>query len=211
MTGPQKERERVPRVAENRAPAMPSSPGQKERYRRILRAAAEHGASHGFERIQMLDVARDAGVAIATLYRYFPSKTALYTALLRHQVERLDRASVQLPPGQTGAEAVGQMLVEASRVLLRQPLLAQAMLQSNNVTVASEEHGTAVTGAFAELILRLGGVAVPSEHDLRLVRLIEQTWYGVLTSQLNGHVSAEDAEIDTRLACRLLLADLGRS
>ena len=211
MTGPQKERERVPRVAENRAPAMPSSPGQKERYRRILRAAAEHGASHGFERIQMLDVARDAGVAIATLYRYFPSKTALYTALLRHQVERLDRASVQLPPGQTGAEAVGQMLVEASRVLLRQPLLAQAMLQSNNVTVASEAPGTAVTGAFAELILRLGGVAVPSEHDLRLVRLIEQTWYGVLTSQLNGHVSAEDAEIDTRLACRLLLADLGRS
>jgi AcrR family transcriptional regulator len=190
---------------------MPSSPGQKERYRRILRAAAEHGASHGFERIQMLDVARDAGVAIATLYRYFPSKTALYTALLRHQVERLDRASVQLPPGQTGAEAVGQMLVEASRVLLRQPLLAQAMLQSNNVTVASEAPGTAVTGAFAELILRLGGVAVPSEHDLRLVRLIEQTWYGVLTSQLNGHVSAEDAEIDTRLACRLLLADLGRS
>jgi AcrR family transcriptional regulator len=190
---------------------MPSSPGQKDRYRRILRAAAEHGATHGLDRIQMLDVARDAGVAIATLYRYFPSKAALFTAVLRDQVERLDRASVAPPSGREPAEAVGQMLVEASRMLLRQPLLTQAMLQSNNATLAGEAPASAVSGAFADLILRVGGVSAPSPHDLRLVRLIEQTWYGVLISQLNGHVSAEDAESDTLLASRLLLADFGRA
>lgn len=200
----------MPRVAENRAPALPSSPGQKDRYRRILRAAAEHGATHGFDRIQMLDVAKDAGVAIATLYRYFPSKTVLFTALLHSQVERLDRVSPEVTPGQDPADAVAQVLVDASRRLMKQPLLAQAMLHSNNATVAGETPTLAVTGAFADLILRVAGVETPTGHDFRLVRLVEQTWYGVLISQLNGHIDDREAEEDTMLACRLLLAGLGQ-
>lgn len=200
----------MPRVSDGRAPAQPSSPSQKERYRRILRAAAEHGARYGLDRIQILDVARDADVAIATLYRYFPSKTVLFTALLHSQVERLDRAVAQVQPGQTPADAVGQVLVEASRRLLERPLLAQAMLQSNNASVASESPALAVTSAFADLILRVAGIDSPTAHDLRLVRIVEQTWYGSLISELNGHISAEEAEEDTLLACRLLLGDLGR-
>jgi AcrR family transcriptional regulator len=200
----------VPRVAEGRSPALPSSPGQKDRYRRILRAAAEHGAAYSFDRIQMLDIAKDAGVAIATLYRYFPSKTVLFTALLHSQVERVDRAATEVQPGQTPADAVAQVLNDASRRLLERPLLAQAMLQSNNATVAGDSPTMAVTGAFADLILRVAGVDEPTPHDLRLVRLVEQTWYGVLTSELNNHIGAEEAEDDTVLACRLLLADLGR-
>lgn len=200
----------MPRVAEGRAPAEPSSPGQRDRYRRILRAAAEHGATHGFDRIQMLDVAKDAGVAIATLYRYFPSKTILFTALLHSQVERLDRTVVEVRSGQAPADAVAGVLNDASRRLLQRPLLAQAMLQSNNATVAGESPSLAVTGAFADLIVRVAGVAEPTEHDLRLVRLIEQTWYGVLTSQLTGHITAAEAEDDTELACQLLLGELGR-
>lgn len=200
----------MPRVAEGRSPALPSSPGQKDRYRRILRAAAEHGAAYSFDRIQMLDIAKDAGVAIATLYRYFPSKTVLFTALLHSQVERVDRAATEVQPGQTPADAVAQVLNDASRRLLERPLLAQAMLQSNNATVAGDSPTMAVTGAFADLILRVAGVDEPTPHDLRLVRLVEQTWYGVLTSELNNHIGAEEAEDDTVLACRLLLADLGR-
>jgi hypothetical protein len=84
------------------------------------------------------------------------------------------------------------------------------MLQSNNATVAGGSPALAVTGAFADLILRVAGVEEPTPHDLRLVRLVEQTWYGVLTSELNNHIGAEEAEGDTLLACRLLLADLGR-
>jgi len=196
----------VPRVAEGRPPALPSSPGQKDRYRRILRAAAEHGATYGFDRIQMLDIAKDAGVAIATLYRYFPSKTVLFTALLHSQVARVDRAATEVQPGQAPADAVAQVLNDASRRLLERPLLAQAMLQSNNATVAGDSPTMAVTGAFADLILRVAGVDEPTPHDLRLVRLVEQTWYGVLVSLLNGIIDRDQADLDVRLAANLLLA-----
>lgn len=199
----------MPRVAENREPAVPSSPGQKERYHRILRAAATHGAEHGLDRMQMLDVAKDAEVAIGTLYRYFPSKTILFTALLHSQVDQLDRVSVTARAGEEPADAVARVLVIAARQLFQRPLLAQAMLQSNNAMVAGDHSSMAVTGAFADLILRVAGVESPTEHDLRLVRLTEQTWYGVLISRLNGHVTDDEAEADTLLACRLLLAGLG--
>lgn len=58
----------MPRIAEARPSAEPSSPGQKARYQRILRAAAaKHGAEHRLERVQMHDVAKEAGVAIAMM------------------------------------------------------------------------------------------------------------------------------------------------
>ncbi|TIC85115.1 TetR/AcrR family transcriptional regulator [Nocardioides sp. GY 10113] len=200
----------MPRVAESRLPALPSSEGQKDRYRRILRAAAEHGAAHGLDGIQMVDVAKDAGVAVATMYRYFPSKTILFTQVLRGLVERLNDDVPALRPGADPIDAVADVLVGTGRELMRRPRLAHAMLHSNNATVAGDEPSLAVDSAFGDVILKAAGIAHPTDHDLRLVRLIEQTWYGVLTSALNGHIDAAGAEGDIRLACRLLLGDLGR-
>ena len=193
----------MPRIAENRQPAEPASPEQKERYQRILRAAARQGAEKGLERMQMHDVAKDAGVAIATLYRYFPSKTHLFTALMAASVQRLD----ELTTGDASdpIEAVSDLLVRAGRELLARPLLAHAMLQSNNASVA--QHSGAVTGAFGELMLRTLQVEEPTEHQARLVRIVEAAWYGVLISALNRHISPELAEEDTRVACERLLSD----
>ena len=57
--------------------------GQQERRERIVRAAItllEHGGE--YDAIQMRDVAQEAGVALATVYRYFTSKEHLYAAAL---------------------------------------------------------------------------------------------------------------------------------
>jgi AcrR family transcriptional regulator len=57
--------------------------GQQERRDRIVRAAIsllEHGGE--YDEIQMRDVAREAGVALGTVYRYFTSKEHLYAAAL---------------------------------------------------------------------------------------------------------------------------------
>lgn len=126
------ERMTVRRASGVREPAEPNSAKQQERYARMLRAAARLGAQHGLERMQMHDVAREAGVAIATLYRYFPSKTHLFAALMHDRVLRLDAERPSPPPDLSPVEAVVQLLVKASGQLFEQPLLALAMMQSNN-------------------------------------------------------------------------------
>ncbi len=152
----------------------------------------------------MHDVAKDAGVAIATLYRYFPSKTHLFTALMGAQVERLAEVTVIAPAIGDPAEGVCNLLNTAARELLARPLLAHAMLQSNNASVA--QAGSAVTGVFAELILEIMGVEEPNEEQARVVRLLEAAWYGILISALNRHITPEEAEDDTRFACHRLLS-----
>lgn len=194
------------RLSEDRQAAEPTSPEQIDRYRRILRAAANHGAAKGLERVQMLDVARDAGVAIATLYRYFPSKTHLFTGVMRAQVEHLGEYSVQPQPGEASEDAIARLLIRAGRELLRTPLLSHAMMQSNNASVAQSPNG-GVTQVFIDLMLEAGGIESPTPHDLRLLRLLEQAWYGILITALNGHISQADMDDDTQLICRLLLRE----
>lgn len=199
----------MPRIAEARQPAEPTSAEQKDRYRRILRAASKLGAEHGLERMQMNDVAKEAGVAIATLYRYFPSKTDLFVGVLHSQIQRLSSAGADViavgTPGER-ADAVADVLIGAGRGLLARPQLATAMLQANNAAqLQGGREYTEANAAFHRVLLRALGVAEPEDEDFRMVRITEQTWYGVLVSVLNGVITAEQAEADIRLATRLLL------
>lgn len=193
------------RVAENREPAQPVSQDQKDRYQRILRAAARLGSQYGHERMQMTDVAKEAGVAIATLYRYFPSKNDLFVGLLQSQVEKLPVGPVP-DRHRTPSEAVAETLLRSSEKLLARPLLATAMLQANNhAQLQHGREGSVPSQSFHRVLYRALGVDEPSDHDRRLVRLIEQSWYGVLISVLNNVITPEEAEDDVRLTCRLIL------
>ena len=197
----------MPRIAEAREAAEPSSPSQKARHRRILRAAADLAAEKGLDRVQMHEVAKDAEVAIGTLYRYFPSKTYLFTAVMAEQVDRLDARSAGPRPGQSPEDAVYELLVAASRQLLRRPALAAALFQSANSAHAVEiPDAGRIDRTFRDLLLRTLGVDEPSAQDVTAVWLLMQCWYGLLTSTLNGRTSLPDAEADLRVACRLLLA-----
>ncbi|MFB6553135.1 TetR family transcriptional regulator [Streptomyces sp. NPDC056405] len=201
----------MPRTSGERAPAHPTSANQRRRYARMLRSAARLGAEHGLDRMQMHDVARESGVAIATLYRYFPSKTHLFAAVMRAQVLRLDADTPTPAPGTGPVEAVTDLLTGASRQLFEQPLLALAMMHSNNVTRVDDDGGPArrTDEVLADLMLRTAGVTDPSERDRRVVRILQQAWYGLLTTVLYERSSAEAAQDGIRLACRLLLGPSG--
>lgn len=197
----------MPRIAEARAGAEPSSPGQQARHRRILKAAAELAAQKDLDRVQMHEVAKAAGVAIATLYRYFPSKTHLFTAVMAEQIqdfgERLPERGADAFP----EDAVFTTLASATRNLLRHPTLANAMIQSANSARAPDVPDvTRVDTGFRDLMLKAWGVEKPTEQHLTRVRLLTLLWYGVLQSRLSERVSAGDAESDLRTACELLLA-----
>jgi AcrR family transcriptional regulator len=77
-----------------KAPAAGLSPREAERRTAILKGARDLVAEMGFRDAQMMAVAERAGVALGTLYRYFPSKVELMVEVVALVSQReLDVAS----------------------------------------------------------------------------------------------------------------------
>src|SRR3546814_13834854 len=90
----------------------------------------------------MRDVAASAGVALGTIYRYFPSKDALLAAAMVEWMEDLERRVTQrAPKGDTTAERVYDVLRRAVATMERQPRLAEADITA--LTSADTEAGGA--------------------------------------------------------------------
>ncbi|MCW2767268.1 MAG: putative transcriptional regulator, TetR family protein [Nocardioides sp.] len=188
------------RVGDPRPPAEPTTDEQHARRDRLLRVAARLGSKKGLEHVQMQEIAQEAGVALGTLYRYYPSKHHLFAGVLAGQV-----AGIGPPAGDVAdpVAAVSELVAGACRGMLRRPLLARAMITSVNVVRA--ESGAQGDVTFRDLIVATAGITAPTIDDLRLARLVEQCAYGVLTWAVAGESTADEAEADLRTACRLLL------
>ncbi|MEV7389009.1 MULTISPECIES: TetR/AcrR family transcriptional regulator [unclassified Streptomyces] len=194
-----------------RRPAAPMSSGQAARRVRILRAAADLGGREGLANVQMHDVAKEAGVAIATLYRYFPSKPYLFLAVLEWHIDRFlgDRDHGRDDsPGADRATEAGETLVALSAALLSSRLLASAVALSSftEYTSVVPTRIDIVESALGQRMLRLlGGRADPVTARSR-VRLLVYSWWGVFVAMLTEEISTEQGNADLRLAARLLAA-----
>lgn len=190
------------------------SSSQIARRVRILRAASELGAREGLASVQMHDVAKEAGVAIATLYRYFPSKPYLFMAVLEWHIEQYlggqenGRENLAVAAEGTDAAAeVAELLITLSVKLLDSPLLASAVALSSFTEYATAVPARIdiVDSALGHAILRLLGVDEASETDRSRARLLIYGWWGLFVAMLTEEISAEEAETNMRLAARLLL------
>ncbi|AKD99498.1 TetR/AcrR family transcriptional regulator [Rhodococcus sp. WS1] len=202
----------LPRIAEVRDAAEPSSDEQRARHVRMLEAAAELGTEKELSRVQMHEVAKRAGVAIGTLYRYFPSKTHLFVAVMVEQIDQIgDSFAKHQVQSANPQDAVYEVLVRATRGLLRRPALSTAMLQSSSTAnVATVPDVGKIDRGFRQIILDAAGIENPTEEDNTGLRLLMQLWFGVIQSCLNGRISIPDAEYDIRKGCDLLLVNLSR-
>lgn len=189
-----------------RTPAAPSSANQQERYRRILEVAVEIGSVTPFEQVQMQDVAVKADVAIATLYRYFPSKAHLYVGVMRAQVDQA-ASDARLADAETGsADAVAKMLLSLTARLHQNKTLSISMMQSIILSEGDNTRNSAeIHDRFLELICQVAGWADPDEDQRRRAWLVVQCWFGVLMTTLTGKRTAKSAVADVRRACDLLL------
>lgn len=149
----------------------------------------------------MQDVADQSAVSITTVYRYYPTKHHLFTALLLHHT-----AAAAPPQPLTGCPAtdVTELMVGVCKTMLARPRLARAMITSVN---ARRAESTAV-GDFnlRATILSVAGIARPTPQDTQLALLVEQCAYGILSWAVMGETTPARAERDMRRACELLLA-----
>ena len=199
----------MPRIAKAREGAEPTSEVQRERQERILAAATRLGSEHELARVQMAEVAKDAGVAIGTLYRYFPSKTHLFVALLLNQLVKASERLPEREPGTNATQAICDALVVMTRRIVARPRLASAMLVSNSTASASVvPDSVEVDHLFHRMLFVQGGIEHPTDRDREALRLLSMVWFGLILVYLNGRVSLDETEADIRRACDLLLAHL---
>ena len=84
------------------------TPSQAARRERVLRTSLDLGAKGGYDAVQMREVATEAGVGNATLYRHFPTRRDLVQAVFADQMARyadaVQRASADPDPWQAVRE-----------------------------------------------------------------------------------------------------------
>jgi AcrR family transcriptional regulator len=91
-----------------RQPAGLRDRQKQERERRIVKAAERLFARKGYAEVAMENVAARAGLAVGTIYNYFPSKSALLSAIVRRETESLlarGRKILGDPPSDPAAAA----------------------------------------------------------------------------------------------------------
>src|SRR5213080_1846331 len=77
---------------------------------RILAVAEERFAAFGYRRTGIGEIARDAGVAAGTLYRYFENKEEIFRAVMRVLTETwIARARAAVAPPGTAMERLARL------------------------------------------------------------------------------------------------------
>ena len=183
------------------------SRSQVQRRKSIVKAAASLASRGGVEAMQMRTVAERAGVALGTLYRYFPSKMDLVVAVVNEELDLLEGSIERRPPQATSsASRAVEVLMRATRGLMREPELAEALIRSLLLSDVKTDFGDRMSG----LLLR-GSVApgedVPENDERRvLVRALNSVWIMEMIEMLRGHSTTAEIQRRLDIAATSLLA-----
>ena len=78
----------------------------RERRAQILTAAKSVFSRSGYEGAKTQDIAREAGVSEALVFRHFPTKRALYRSVLRQIVREQDENFAEFAPGSPSSASI---------------------------------------------------------------------------------------------------------
>jgi len=103
---------------------MAEKAAQKDRRGALVRAAYNQIAEHGFEGLRTREVAGEAGVNIATLHYYFPTKEKLIEGVVEHA---MDRFRTTLAPHGSPSDQLRNHLRAVRRLAQDEPQLGIVM------------------------------------------------------------------------------------
>jgi AcrR family transcriptional regulator len=155
----------------------------RRNYERLLAAAKDAFTEHGPD-ASLDEIARQAGVGIGTLYRHFPTRTALQEAVVRDQNEAARAQAVALLASPSPGEALATWLrSELGRLAIYRGLGAAVM----NTALDGEpsdacQQLTAAAGALLERAQQAG--AVRSDIDITSVLRLNSA-IAIATEQAN--------------------------
>jgi TetR/AcrR family transcriptional regulator, cholesterol catabolism regulator len=186
---------------------MPKTPSQRRRYERMLSEASALLSAGGVDNLQMKDMPQRAGVSLATLYRYFPTKNHLMFAVsCRRYEDALEKISSEPPRGSSVRERVTNHLLREFNAGQRDPKLTAALTYVNAETSRTFGHTLEqISDLHRRIIRRVAGSGGPvSPQQQRLVPIVIDGYAGALRGWVAGVSSAADARFQIRMACRIL-------
>jgi AcrR family transcriptional regulator len=185
----------------------PLTPNGLIRRRRVIETAIELATEGGYDDVHMRDVADQADVALATVYRYFESKDHLLSAALSEWIAQLQARLARSPArGDTAVEKLVDVLRRASRALERRPLLTAALVRA----LGSSDPGVAT--AAARVRGQIKDIASPilvglDPQDIEgIVAVLGHVWNSSLMVWAHGQAPMSSIGHELERAARLLLA-----
>jgi AcrR family transcriptional regulator len=173
----------------------------------VLAAATEIVSAEGAEAFQMKDLAQRAGVSLATLYRYFPSKdyVLLAVSLARYQ-EAARKVFAEVPRGDSVRARVTNHLLREFGAQRRNPRLTASLGQALTDTrrgyspmIETIEH---LRLQILSHVAAAGGALSDQQH--KVLPVVSDIFSAAARLWLAGVFSVADAEFQIRTGCELL-------
>jgi AcrR family transcriptional regulator len=191
-------------------PAVTATASQQARRERMLTAALTLASRGGYDEVQMREVAEQAGVALGTLYRYFPSKVHLLASALARHLTGL-RGTVLADADQPADPAMRVLAVMNRLVdeLSRDRQVAEALIQA--MTSASATVGTEIDNVEEVMISLIGAAAfgpdhVVDERDKLITNIIGRCFLSDLRYWQGNRMSLDEVRASMKDTVAVVLA-----
>lgn len=173
----------------------------------ILDATLTAAAAGGYDAVHMRAVADQAGIAVGTLYRYFPSKTHLLVSALTREFQRLDAACDWSAVGAAPRQRLGMLTARLHEDWQRDPQLTEAMTRA--FVIADTTAASAVNQAaqvIEQLLVTTLAGGEPTDHHRQIAGLIADVWLANLAAFISNRTTAAQARDHIDRAVQLLLS-----
>jgi AcrR family transcriptional regulator len=150
--------------------------------RRLIVAAREAFARHGYAQVNVADICRETGIAKGSFYRYFDSKDAIFLAAVRSTVDAVGQQLDELPSRLSERQAVEklQLMLGPMAPLLLEVASGELRHQANVVGVVAAIAAGLASHVVPRLVTR-GQAAVPAAR-----RVVDAALVGLLRPALGG-------------------------